>query len=531
MHTPLPILSKEDTDYYIPLLHTLELEQWKLVMLSACFYDKKFFAEEVCKRWTTDQKSGMRYESPPFHVELWQLSSMGIDFECVVPRSFGKTTAIKIDVTHSMLFQTERSTLYIASLGLGESFVGDIRYEIETNPIMLLLFGNLIPSGSQIGQSGKKWRQKHLQLSTGVELETITKRQPVRGKRPTRVVVDDPEEESDVSNYAKAEAFFKWFWTSLYNTLNPTESSVIILGTIISDNCFVNRVKVEAEARGITIVEYQAIKDFETKGFNGELLWPERWTREMLIERDRKITRPYFLQEYQNKPLPFRGRPVFKNLQNLKIVESIGYLDEFKMFKNIFDEAYKDNALHIGMDFSNGNAAGAQSGDAQSIDVRNGVLDLVAQLTTWVDQRELVKIFDKFIRFIILNFPNIRIGINPEMNSGDVFMDRAQMYDWYNLMRFTETTTGITKTIKKTYGFWTGEKSKDLLIAAIQDYIDRGGEVTKEQYIELEHFVHHDDGSTGATQGQHDDRVISLGASLLSGQRGTPSNVDNLFGD
>ena len=59
-----------------------------------------------------------------------------------------------------------------------------------------------------------------------MELKTITKNEPVRGRRPTLVLVDDPEENKDVKNPAVAQEFYNWVFTSVY----PTISQVVQCG-------------------------------------------------------------------------------------------------------------------------------------------------------------------------------------------------------------------------------------------------------------------------------------------------------------
>lgn len=528
MRTPLKIVSEERYKELWPQLEDLSYEERVVVIRSRCYYDKEFFAQFVCTRWTSDKKTGKQYESPPFHRELWDLSSLGIDILCIVPRSFAKTTAMsKIDSLHALCFQTEQAILLIMSKGLGEEVIGDIRYEIETNKTIKMLFGNLIPTDNVINNqhvSGKKWRQRQLQLVTGVEIETVTKGEPVRGKRPTRVIVDDPQELKDVRNPRIAEEFNIWFWTTVYNALNPEESSIVILGTIISENCFVNIVRGEAEQKKIRVVEYKAIKDFDTKGFDGELLWPERWTKDMLKERYQKIGKDNFLQEFQNIARPFKGSFVLRNFENMKVIEPIGHFGKFSVFKDIRLPDLNFKQLHFGFDFSDGSA----DSDYQAIDCRNERGELIFQLRALIPQAEVVKEFDELISWI-QSVRKFSIALNPETNYGQVFMDKAKKYSWFRFMRRVQVYDGFTRKERDEPGFKTTATSKLILVAALQDFIESNIEVSKIQYEEITKYVYDENQAMGALPGHHDDTVISAATACLSIKRGNPSDMTKFF--
>ena len=485
-----------------------------------------YFAQHITDRWSRDKMTGEKFTTPQFHKELWELLKMKRDTVCIVPRGFGKTTAVsKIGVLHKMLYQTEAAILLVMPEGLGEEVVGDIRFELENNKIIRRLFGDLIPGGSA-AESGKKWRMKQLQLTNGCELETITKGQPIRGKRPTLIILDDPQEVKDVKNPEIAEAWITWFNTALMNTLNPLESAVFILATIISDNCLANVIKNNADSTGFKVVQYTAIKDFDTLGFDGELLWPARWTKEMLIERDKKIHRPNFLQEFQNIALPFTGRFVFENKEMPTIIEPIGHYGIFSVFKDITDEDYFYKQLHFGFDFSDGKA----NNDFQFIDGRNESGQLVFQCRIRCTQTQLVKDFDELITWIRQVNKKFKVALNPEVNYGKVFMDRSRTMWWYRLMRSRQEFDGFTKKQRPEPGWHTGGTTKPLLIACVQDYIDHKFEVSKVQFDEIGHYVLDEHGGSNAQAGWHDDSVIAAGTSLLSVQRGSPSDLTDYFG-
>jgi len=124
---------------------------------------------------------------------------------------------------HALVYRKEKGILYLASTELGQNGVGKIRGELETNDLLIEVFGNLVPSNSDNVKDKrlKRWRQKELQLLNNTYLKTVTKNEPIRGQRFTRILVDDPEENKDVTNKKNVKKFQNYVFTSLYGTLMP----------------------------------------------------------------------------------------------------------------------------------------------------------------------------------------------------------------------------------------------------------------------------------------------------------------------
>ena len=83
------------------------------------------------------------------------------------------------------------------------------------------VFGRLVPERTK-QEANKKWTQSQLQFTNGVTIESVTMGGSIRGKRPTKIVVDDPQENSDVQNRMVTDRFNNWFFSSVYNTLDPS---------------------------------------------------------------------------------------------------------------------------------------------------------------------------------------------------------------------------------------------------------------------------------------------------------------------
>lgn len=132
-----------------------------------------------------------------------------------------------------------------------------------------------------------------LQFQNGIEIETVSMGGTIRGKRPTLIVVDDPQENKDVLNKAITDKFNYWFFSSVYNTLDDS-GRCIVVGTVVGSLCLVQHLK---EHSDFHLIEYQAVidaqfgrgEDGKMHLFGGTPIWSEKWSIEQLDRRLQKI--------------------------------------------------------------------------------------------------------------------------------------------------------------------------------------------------------------------------------------------------
>lgn len=210
------------------LLRSLTVDEWRLAMQSIYYYDREAFILDLLERWQKDKKTGETYEAAPFHSEIREAASGKEDVLCVVSRDQGKTTSVcKMNNAYALVNGLEPSILLIMSKGLGEEVIGDIRKELETNTKIKAVYGNLVPI-EQANIKQEKWRQRELQLLNGTEIKAITKGEPIRGRRPTKIIIDDPQENKDVKNPRLTNEFYDWVFDSVYPALSDNGSMVVL---------------------------------------------------------------------------------------------------------------------------------------------------------------------------------------------------------------------------------------------------------------------------------------------------------------
>lgn len=482
-------------------IEELTTDEQRIVIRSMCYYDIEYFAQNITTRWTSDKMTGKRYNTPDFHKQLWEIAKSRKDFLCIVPRGFAKTTAVsKICVLWKLLFKFETSIMLIMTKGLGEEVVGDIRRELETNEMIMSIWGHLVPNNNKEEKVNEKWRQRQLQLLNGTELKTITKGEAIRGNRPTWILVDDPQENKDVKNPIMADEFWNWIFTAVYPSLNPG-GSMGTLGTVISSNCFVNKLKQEAAQRGVEVVEFPAILNFNLEKFTGTSLWPERWPLEALKRMFEKMTEEPFMQEYMNKPLVLNGSPVFSKeiIASLKQQESEEIYEMTKFF--IKKELLKTKAVFIGVDLASGN----QDGDYTTITGRLKDFTLAFQFRQKVTEDRAAAVTDKLVALC-----NDFFIVNERNNTcGGSYLYAVKQYPWRYKLYKEKGFDHVSLKETDHYGFNTNVSSKPLIIDNFRQVLERGGfQVSQEEYEELQYY-YYDETSTNALPPYHDDTVIS----------------------
>jgi len=158
----------------------LTYEEKKAYIHSKWFYDKTFFWDIFLKHWKWKK-------TPNLHIEISDVLWWD-DNTCVIcPRWHWKTTTILIDIIHSLCYKIYWSQLYIAPVWLWSESLWKIKWELESNKLIQDVFWTLMPSQDNATKKKfgtKKWSWRQIQLLNGETIETLSKWQSVRWKRP-----------------------------------------------------------------------------------------------------------------------------------------------------------------------------------------------------------------------------------------------------------------------------------------------------------------------------------------------------------
>lgn len=235
------------------------------------------------------------------HFQLMQTLSSQTSKAIIFPRGFGKSTIMKIDTLHDIVYGLEPVILYVSNILRDASFhFESIKSELENNEMLKWVYGDLVPQNSD---KSRKWTNVHFEAANGVNLVARGAGKGrgvnIKNKRPTKIIFDDIEDDELVRSTDRLVKLKTWVKNVIVPSKDPERGRVIWVGTLLSP--------------------FSALQDFyDTYGglkraaledssgapaLDGFSIWPEGRSKEWLIDEKSKIGTFAFSQEYLNLPM------------------------------------------------------------------------------------------------------------------------------------------------------------------------------------------------------------------------------------
>jgi hypothetical protein len=249
-------------------------------------------------------------ESPPFHYDLVRdLGTYGRNAEAA-PRGSAKSTVIAVEC--SLLLSLTRP-YYEIMIGLAtdklvEERFDQIMMQLQDNELILQDFGNMRPV-----RGHAMWNHHLMHLNNGAVIKGLSVMGKKRGGRPALFILDDPENDPDSESESSRAAVIAKFEMILFRQILPmleSGSSAFWIGTLIDRKSFLFRAvkgddpRFDFWNRKIhKAIAYD--KDDPTKC---SVLWPSKWSREVLEARREEIGPSAFHAEYLNEPISEQDR-------------------------------------------------------------------------------------------------------------------------------------------------------------------------------------------------------------------------------
>ena len=187
--------------------------------------------------------------SPPFHrqlSELWRrrvmkgkdpasdrdamLAEKGTRSAVAAPRGHAKSTVMSLqNVLHAALYGYKRYILLVSDTeSQAVSFLEAIKYELETNELLLRDFGE---------QPGKTWKSGSIVLANGCRIDAVGSGQKLRGRRnyerrPDLILCDDIENDEGVRTAEQRQKTADWFWKAVCKA-GDSYTDILVIGTIL----------------------------------------------------------------------------------------------------------------------------------------------------------------------------------------------------------------------------------------------------------------------------------------------------------
>lgn len=265
---------------------------------------------------------------PEIHHDIIREVSSPSSSAIIVPRGHGKTTWVRIDIIHDIVYKHEGFLVLVgATLEDSKQSFSHIKTQLETNEILTTIFGDLVPKIR--ARSRRKWSDKHFETSNGVVCIARGAGKGrglnIKGRRPSKVVIDDLEDDKSVLSEVQRRKLQDWFYRVIVPSLDRTRGKFKMIGTVLHYDCLV--LKVFQKYGGI---RRAAIEDKEGKpSLDGTPIWPDRFSIYDLIKGPNSLISQMgtfnFSQEYQNDPMNDENSPVkmawIKRVHEIKLFD------------------------------------------------------------------------------------------------------------------------------------------------------------------------------------------------------------------
>ena len=249
-------------------------------------------------------------ESPDFHYEMvLDLGTHGRNV-WAAPRGSAKSTVMILEIP--LLLSLTRphydTTLGFAIDRMVEDRFDTLIQQFTENELILEDFGEMKPPRGR-----KIWNHHQLSLNNGAIIRGQSVMGKKRGGRPQLYLLDDPENDPDSDSQAAAQVLIEKFEMIMFHQIIPmleSGSSIFWVGTLINRKSFLYHATTSDDPRFDfwNRKVLKAITYDEPKKGDVAVLWPEKWSKEVLDARREEIGPSAFASEYCNEPVSEQDR-------------------------------------------------------------------------------------------------------------------------------------------------------------------------------------------------------------------------------
>ena len=162
---------------------------------------------------------------------------LGQNVNCIIPRGMAKTTITNACSIMDIVYQDIQFLVLVSESGThAQTQLRNIRMQLESNALLINVFGNLVPGR----QDSEKWTDDQLQTTTRVTVVAKGRGAQIRGlnddgRRPDKIVLDDMEDDESVSTPEQRAKVRKLFYGAIMPALSKMNknATIICLGTML----------------------------------------------------------------------------------------------------------------------------------------------------------------------------------------------------------------------------------------------------------------------------------------------------------
>lgn len=249
----------------------------------------------------------LRNESPAFHRILIKKFFSNKNEYTAAPRGFSKTTVNQLCIIFSVVNKMDNFIVLIEkTFNEASEVLKGVRDEFVDNQKILLVYGNLFENiETRVLEKGvKNADSKGDIFINGVRMRAKGFNASIRGLksrewRPSRIVLDDVEDDEHIDNPDQRKKYIDNYNKGVQPAVD-IDGVIKMTGTILHQDSLLKNL-VESHNGEI----FRAYDPADPKN---TLLWPERWTYELLEEKrismaSQGLASNAFAQEYLNDPI------------------------------------------------------------------------------------------------------------------------------------------------------------------------------------------------------------------------------------
>jgi len=184
----------------------------------------------------------------------------GIKTVVIAPRGNAKTTITQASCIRDICETAERYILIVSDTETQAIKILDvIKQELEHNE-------KLRHDYPLACRKGFEWSKTRIETANGICVEAVGTGQKVRGRkykhyRPTKIILDDPDNDEDVAHAQTRQNHIEWVDKAL-SQCGDKDTNFIYVGTMIHRECIVGHLELRPDCE---VIKFQAIMKWPTK--------------------------------------------------------------------------------------------------------------------------------------------------------------------------------------------------------------------------------------------------------------------------
>jgi predicted phage terminase large subunit-like protein len=225
------------------------------------------------------------FNLPPsqMHKELFGLleqatNKRNLHIAVAAPRGHAKSTVVSLAyVLWCICYGLEQHIVLISNTGdQAVDLLSTIKNELESNPLLILDFPE-VAEPPDVKPGPERWRKNDIVTRNGIKVIAIGAGQKIRGRkykqhRPTLIILDDVENETEVVSVEQRETKAQWFKKAVLKAGTTAQTNVIVVGTLLHYDSLLAKLLDGRTMPGWITRKYQAVLSWA----QNENLW-QQW--------------------------------------------------------------------------------------------------------------------------------------------------------------------------------------------------------------------------------------------------------------